>query len=234
MDHCDQTLPGQIEYQLWCTQELGRGLWATDPPKLCADVVESLIGAVYLDSGLAPGLSAVSKILKPLYRCLLLHERDGTIDTMHPRKVMQEMGGKLLTLDITREEDFASRNPKARVWLGRRWGFPRLDSQDYVASVMCLGVAIVCLSDRSSEVAGNRACAFTVSMLRRNPSLLRRVQSGRTLVESSSSKTNHLADGKQSSIPGADGISAPEDDADKLVQSIVEVVLNDADDPCLL
>jgi dsRNA-specific ribonuclease len=226
LDHCDQTLPSQIEHQLWCTEELGRGLWGTDPPKVCADVVESLIGAVYLDSGLASGMSAVSKILSPLYDCLeKIHSKDHTIDTMHPRKLLQEMGGSLLELIITREEEFAARQPQARIWLGRRWGTPRLDSQDFVASVECLGVDVVCVSDSSAEVAGNRAAAIAVAMLKRNPTLLSRVQSVRGVVESSSSKETKKADSEQKSesdttlLPGLSGWAS---------------LLDDDDDPTLL
>ena len=233
LDHCDQTLPSRIEHQLWVTQELQRGLWGTDPPKVAADVVEALIGAVYRDSGLEAGIAAVSKILLPLFQCLVkMHARDRTIDTMHPRKMMQEIGGSLLLLKISREERFASNKPEARLWTGRRWVAPRLDSQDFVASVECLGIDLVCVSDGSAEVAGNRACALVVAMLRRSPSLLSRVQSIRTLVESSATKETKPATTKQNSASASHWLSLRDNNGKESVSLVAHVP--DEDDPSLL
>lgn len=234
LDHCDQTLPSRIEHQIWCTEELGRGLWGTDPPKVAADVVEALIGAVYLDGGFLSGLCAVSKILSPLYRCLeKMFAKHETIDTMHPRKVMQEIGGSILALHISREEAFASRKPDARVWMGRRWAAPRPDSRDSVATVECLGVDVVCVSDPSPEVAGNRACALVVAMLRRNPSLLERVQKARTSVESSSSKEAKRHEAPGHVPPNKMHLTFPEDKANKVARPVLAFVQDD-EDPCLL
>lgn len=190
LEHCDQTLPGRIEYYEWCVQERKRGLWYTDPPKVAADVVEAVIGAVYMDGGFASGILAVNNVLSSLLPVLeKLYAKNSKLIIMHPRKALQEIGGNLLAVRVVREEDFALQQPKANVWLGRRWGTASQDGhRTHVGSVYCLGSLIVSILESSSEVAGNRACALAVAMLKKYPKLLSRVQEGRTLVESESTR----------------------------------------------
>ena len=109
LNHCDQTLPSRIEHYEWCTRDLGRGLWGTDPPKVAADVVEALIGAVYLDSGLADGIMASIHILTPMLKVLeIIFVQGDNLIMMHPKKTMQEFGGRLLIMNVMKEEEFAS------------------------------------------------------------------------------------------------------------------------------
>jgi len=153
-----------------------------------ADIVESVVGAIYMDSGLEHGMGAVMHILSPMFRVLQqIYERNGNIMMQHPRKALQEAGGRCLQLTITKEEEFACKKPVTRVWLGKRWGFVRRDGNRFVGSVECFGLCVVAVVDLSSEVAGNRACAFTVALLNRHPDLLARVQAARAKVESLSS-----------------------------------------------
>ena len=175
---------------MYCFTHLSQPFATTDPPKVAADVVESVIGAVYMDSGFASGISAVGRVLSPLLPVLeKLYAKNSKLIMMHPKKAMQEMAGSLLAVKVMREEDFASQHPKTSVWLGRRWGKASLDGHGkFVGSVDCLGFNAVSVLDSSSEVAGNRACALAVAMLKKYPKLLSRVQEGRTLVESSSSR----------------------------------------------
>ncbi|CAB9506327.1 Dicer-like protein 1 [Seminavis robusta] len=186
LNHCDQTLPKRIETYQWRTEELGRGLWGTNPPKVAADVVEALIGAVYMDSGFASGVAAVSRILKPM--CTVLQEiqarGDKSIVMVHPKKAMQELGGSVLELKVMREEKFAALKPDIPVWLGKRWGKAKLDGQRYVGCIECLGDTLISVSDASSEVAGNRACALAVELLEKDVQLTTRLKTVRTMVES--------------------------------------------------
>lgn len=181
----------------------------TDPPKVAADIVESLIGAVYMDSGFEDGISAVNHVLTPLMLVLeKMYAKDKNLDLMHPKKALQELGGSLITVKVMREEDFAAKHPKARVWLGRqyRWGTAKLDGAKFVGSVVCLGIRAVSVLDSSSEVAGNRACSLAVAMLQKCPELLSRVQEGRTLVESSSTREEkEKAATKKKAVPDSIG-----------------------------
>jgi len=187
LDHCDQTLPGRIENYERRARELQRGLWSTNPPKTAADVVESVIGAVYMDSGFAFGMQAVGHILSPLFQVLeKLYAEDKNLMMMHPKKEMLEIAGSLLTVKVAREEDFATQQPTTCVWLGKEWGKASTEGQGmYVGFIECLGINVVSVLDSSCEVAQNRACALVVDMMKRYPDLLDRVQKGRYLLESS-------------------------------------------------
>ena len=173
----------------WRTDELGRGLWGTDPPKVAADIVEALIGAVFMDSGFESGIDASLRILEPMCSALqAIRDKDSSIVMVHPKKVLQEIGGSVLELKVIREDKFASLKPTTPLWLGKRWGTARPDGTCFVACIECLGTAIVSVSDPSIEVAGNRACALMVEMLTRDSGLLARLKTLRTMVESCSSR----------------------------------------------
>jgi hypothetical protein len=181
----------------WRTEQLGRGLWATDPPKVAADVVEALIGAVFMDSGFESGMAASTKILTPMYAVIQdIQTKDSGIVMMHPRKALQEMGGSVLELKVMREDKFAAFNPETPVWVGKRWGNAQLDGTTrFIGCIECLGTSIVAVSDPSSDVAGNRACAMAAEILRRDLGLLARLKTVRAMVERNSSReAKHMAD----------------------------------------
>ena len=160
-----------------------------DAPKFAADVVESLIGAVYMDSSsLEAGINAVKHVLAQLMPLLKrLHAKDNKLNLVHPRKELQELGGSLLTMKVTREEDFAAKYPKGLVWLGRqqRWRTASVDGAKFVGSVACMGLPVVSVLESSVDVAGNRACALVAGMLKKYPNLLSRVRICCALVQSS-------------------------------------------------
>lgn len=80
-----------------------------DPPKVAADVVESLIGAVYMDSGFAAAMEAVIRIVSPMLKILQqMYAKNERFVMMHPRKAMQEIGGSLFVMKVAKEEKFAA------------------------------------------------------------------------------------------------------------------------------
>ena len=80
------------------------------------------------------------------------------------------------------------------VWLGNRWGEASSAGDKFIGYVHCLDSIVVAVADVSSEVAGNRACAFVVSMLRADPDLLDRIQESRRSIESSCSREANLSE----------------------------------------
>jgi dsRNA-specific ribonuclease len=213
INHRDQSLPGRIESYDWSVKELGRGLWGTgktvynflhkqsiptfqpplavlDPPKVISDVVESLIGAVYLDAGFACGRAAVTKLLDPVFQ-YLSRPRDAFDDLplKHPKKVMQEIGGNLLAIISYNESELAAMKKEQRektlVWHGSGWRKLDPKSQNYVAGIQFVGNDLILVSDISPVVARSRACAFVVCMLEQAPDLLERLKTVNSFVERS-------------------------------------------------
>ena len=70
-----------------------------DPPKCLSDIVESVIGSVFVDSGLESALQVASHILNPVVRSVSktligsgISKR--TWDLLHPKQFLNEHLGK--------------------------------------------------------------------------------------------------------------------------------------------
>jgi dsRNA-specific ribonuclease len=193
LNHRDQTLPARIESYDWSVREHGRGLWGTDPPKAIADVVESLLGAVHVDGGFESGQKAALHVLAPI-REFFRSVGETTALIRHPKMCLLELGGELVSVPTWREEEYAQAKKCPTVWQGQGFGPVNRNGHKEVASVQCLGVDLVSLSDRSRSSATNRACAIVLAALEGNPALLNRFKSARSRI---ASKTNQIAAQKQ-------------------------------------
>ncbi len=155
-----------------------------DPPKAIADVVESLFGAIYTDSGLSQGMTAVSNMLGPMYNALLQFERENKeIRLTHPKKALQEMVGEVLSLDTSFENDFARQQSSTVVLDGKVWRMADPLSSNVVGSIHLMECTLVAVSNFSATVARNQACALIVQALQRNPGILQRLKDFRQRVE---------------------------------------------------
>ena len=179
----------------------------------------------YEDGGFENGVKAVMWILSPMLKAVsAMYEKDPTLVMIHPRKNIQEIGGNMLEVIVKREEQYAKTNPESLVWLGNRWGRACCDGQRYIGSVECLGFNVVAVADKSSEVAGNRACALAAAMFWRDQDLLSKLQAARAVVDSACSRkgkkeVSMLEDGSKNVEMKEKCLSCETDD---VVQSVVD------------
>lgn len=159
--------------------------WHIDPPKCIADIVESLFGAIYMDSDLPHGIAAVENVLEPMCTSLLkLKEERQVIQLIHPKKALQELVGGVLSLETTWESNFANQHESASVLDGNTWRMVDPLSNYVVGYVHFMDHILVAVSDASATVARNTACAIAVQALQRNPHILKRLEDARYKLES--------------------------------------------------
>ena len=183
--HNDTSLPSRIEAYCWNVREQGSGLWGADPPKSISDIVESVIGAVYMDGGYSAGQDAVRKLMSPLVS-ILLEAKEGQreeVDLKHPKKVLHELGGEILELGNYLESDFVDSVGNVDVCNGGRWGGADPEGNFAVGTVEICGSVIMAVKDPSPIVARNKACALVVNELQNNEELKLRLLSCRTNIE---------------------------------------------------
>jgi hypothetical protein len=142
--------------------------------------VEAVLGAVHVDGGFSEGQKAARHILRPVIGFLASNQ---AIGIKHPKKSLQEIGGELLELSVSREADFAVSKDGVEIWVGRQWGEADKDGSNYVASIGFMGLTLLAVLDASALVARNRACAFMVTILEQNPELLGRFRAVRFQIE---------------------------------------------------
>jgi len=150
-----------------------------DPPKVIADIVESLIGAIYMDGGLEAGMEAARTLLKPVLDVILMHGE--YIDLVHPKKKLQELVGELLVVETTWEDNFHQNIPLLD---GSQLRFADPYGTQGIGYVRFMDTILVAVSDSSRAVARNKACAIIVQVLISDLNLLKRLQNLRYLVES--------------------------------------------------
>jgi len=185
LDHRDRTLPPRIEAYIRIIRDEACGLWGTDPPKCLADIVESVIGAIYMDGGLASGMAAALTILAPICEALSKWKDEGRyIDLAHPKKTMQELVGSLLLLSSTWEDNFATSTSARQVLEGNSWRPVDPYNSNAVGHVDMNHSTLVAVADASVSVARNRACGIIVALLRSNPALMEKLGDLRRRVES--------------------------------------------------
>jgi dsRNA-specific ribonuclease len=186
LNHRDRSLPGRIEAYEFRVSELGKGLWFSDPPKALADIVESIIGAVFLDSGFAAGKAAALKIISPVRQLFKISSRHNNI-LEHPKHRLQEMGGTILQLCTIKESEAAFYLTGRKVWGDVRYVSLRPHGSRVVAAINCLGSHIVSVADSSSHSALVRACYVVLTVLNQQPELKERFIAVRSKILSQAS-----------------------------------------------
>jgi dsRNA-specific ribonuclease len=197
LTHRDMTLPARIESYDWNVRENGRGLWGTDPPKPIADIVESLLGAVHVDGGFESGQKAALHVLLPI-QDLFRNMGETAALIKHPKMSLLELGGDLVSVPTWKEEEYAQAKKSSTVWQGHEFGPVNRNGHKEVASVQCLGVDLVSVSDLSRSSATNRACAMVLATLEGNPALLDRFKTARSRI--ASQMTEHAGQQRQRDV----------------------------------
>lgn len=178
LQHRDRTLPGRILFYHSAVRELGKGLWSTSEfPKPMADIVESLLGAIYVDAGFEAGQKATLRVLSPI---LALYKESGSPSISHLKRSLLEFGGDLFTLTVLTESEFFQSHGSFDVWHGSRLGPVDRDGEDQVALVCCLGFNLLAVVDISASSAINRASALTLGVLDGSPALTQRFIAARS------------------------------------------------------
>lgn len=153
----------------------------TDPPKALSDIVEAIIGAVYVDAGNTECHRALDHILKPVLDCLLQIVSNGDITDKksvnrmigHPKQYIVENLGDMLRVTTWREDKCALREPKIRcpIWKDGFWGTSSYDGSNFIGLVEIFGIELFGVEEKSARVAINRTCALVVEIFESNPDL---------------------------------------------------------------
>ena len=182
IEHCDSTIPKRLEkYELNLKDVRERGIWSADPPKVIADIVESLLGAVHVDGGFAEGQATGQRIMTPITDVICKNFKaessrlcDAKIfDMMHPKQMMTEIC-ESFKLKTWRCDDFSNKTLSCPYWNGSSWVENKKESDNYgaIAQVSWFGMNILSVKDNTSTVvARNRACALVSLVLKRNPKI---------------------------------------------------------------
>jgi dsRNA-specific ribonuclease len=181
--HNDGTLTMRLDAYERSIDHLGRGLWATQPPKAAADVVESVLGAVHIHGGFQCGQRAVLTVLRPVMKMVASLDSYSTERLIcHPRKSLLELGdNKVLTIRLDEEDVFSCEYPKAYVLDGGRFTSVHREGKRTIASIDCLGTLVVSVADDIPCSAENRACTLVLTVLRNESGLFRRFCEARAL-----------------------------------------------------
>jgi endoribonuclease Dicer len=162
--HRDQTLPKRIETYAVSVREGKSRLWESHPPKVLADVCESILGAVHLDGGFDAGQKAALTVLRPFLDLVEKQKLLGLPSFPRPPKhELEELGGRLIQVMGT--EAKTGKN---------------VSDTSLTAVVLCNGVRVAADTDSAinvtKAVAMNRACRLVVDALRLDRDLLERFQ----------------------------------------------------------
>ena len=164
------------------SESCSRNLYS-DPPKAIADIVESLLGAIFLDSGIEAALAAATRMLTPVFEAIpQLQRNDADFSLTHPKKALQEILGEILHLDTSWEHEFSSKQ-QSKVLDGPMWRFPDPYSTNIVGYIHFMDSILMAVSDASGTVARNKACAAVVHVLKESDWLLGPLQQLRQRVE---------------------------------------------------
>ena len=138
----------------------------SDPPKVVPDVVEALIGAVHVDSGLNNGQNAALHVIAPLLQSLshlLAHDSStGLGGLLHPKQNLYEISGGIVSVRVYKKDKYD------------QLGFPPMsnfgnqcnDVGGYVGVVRCKQVLIATALESSKLAAINVSCELAVQILK--------------------------------------------------------------------
>jgi len=184
LNHRDPSLPPRITEFERSMGPSGRGLWATDPPKSISDMIEAIFGAVHVDGGFIPGQQAVSHVMKPILDALVTALVSSNIDEMknkaqnmmHPKQFVHELAGGIIHVKAWKEEAFALRKRNCPIWRNTCWGVGEKEGNGSIGLIESFGIDLVGISESSSHVARNRACAIAMEVFAKNNDLIEKLR----------------------------------------------------------
>jgi len=170
--HADSTLPSRIESFYCDLRRNDWGLWTTDPPKVLADVVEAMLGAVHCGFGFDVGQRSALHVVSPILDAIFAHSNTSELSSssvtntmMNPRQVLYEMvpSVKIRTLS---EHEYALRFATSKsVWKCGRFADTSPNGDDVVCYISCCNATLLALSDHSTNAARNRCAGLLASVL---------------------------------------------------------------------
>ena len=184
INHRDQKLVSQFEQYESTINEMGRGIWGTDPSKILSDVVEAVFGAVHIDAGFQPGQTAVLTLMGPVLEGIK-GLRGDVKNVQHPVSVMYEKFAALLKSGVQREDKFLRvvGETQKEVWQGSRWRSAQVGGVESIGLVNFLGKHVLSVADSSNKSARSRACALFVAAMEQNPELAQRLTACLDLIK---------------------------------------------------
>lgn len=173
--HADSTLPSRIESFFCDLRRNDWGLWTTDPPKVLADVVEAMLGAVHCGFGFDVGQRSALHVVSPILDAISAHVADNTSSgvssisvtntMMNPRQVLFEIAPSVKIRTLS-EHEYALRFASSKaVWKCGRFADASPNGDDVICYISCCNATLLALSDHSSNAARNRCAGLLASAL---------------------------------------------------------------------
>merc|ERR1712194_17389 len=147
----------------------------SDPPKAVPDVIEALIGAVHVDSGLHNGQKAALYVIAPLLQSLsdlLIDKSNNLSGLLHPKQNLYEMTGGIVSVRVYKVDRYH------QLGYSMMWNFGNhsRDVGGYVGVVRGKEVLLAAAVEPSKVAAINVACELVVQILKENPSIIFKLQ----------------------------------------------------------
>jgi len=177
IQHCDSSLPHRLEkYEINLKDVKHHGIWSEDAPKIIADAVESLLGAVHVQGNFYQGQNVTMRVLQPITKLILKNldtksaglSEAKILDMMHPKQIMTEMCS-FLSVKSWKEDDFLRVQKKDSVWNGVTLNNNYSGDENSIAQVNWFGCNMITVKDRSTNVALYKACALASALLKMSP-----------------------------------------------------------------
>lgn len=156
--------------------------FSVDPPKALSDIVESIVGAVYVDASHTECHQVLNHMLKPVLSCLMEtisnnnHTLSKSVNRMigHPQQYIENYLGGKINVKTWREDKFDLREHKIRcpIWKDGYWGTSSNTGSHFISVVYFLDIELFAVEEISARVARNRSCALVKEIFESNPDLL--------------------------------------------------------------
>lgn len=171
-------------------------------------MIEAIFGAVHVDGGFLPGQKAVSHVMKPILDALVTALVSSNIDEMknkaqnmmHPKQFVHELAGGIIHVKAWKEEAFALRKRNCPIWRNTCWGVGEKEGNGSIGLIESFGIDLVGISESSSHVARNRACAIAMEVFAKNNDLIEKLRGISLLLrqkdESGEEDGNNVAEEK--------------------------------------
>ncbi len=164
--HHDATLPGRIEAYWASVNRENRGIWSTQPPKALADIVEAVLGAIFVDGGCAAGVHAAQQVLRPFLDTVIGNEDH----IRHPQQELLELLGAMAKISIKLRDADEDDDDDGQETFGR----------SAVATISLCGIPVLTCAADHPPAATHRACALLLSILEKDKSWIQQLQSIRS------------------------------------------------------
>lgn len=180
--HHDSSLSHRIDLYYQRVVEERRGIWGTEPLKVLADVMESILGAIYIDGGIQAGMQAALYMVSPVLE-LFQNIEDPSVLSHNPSRLIRNVAGSMVTL--SKEESSGHVEQKLPHLSARTPSRRRTATATYRTGTLevCQCPIVTVEDDQSDVCLLNRGYTLLLGVLQQEPKLYERFKKARKRLE---------------------------------------------------